>query len=142
VNDIVAPLYEKCDCGLSGGLIEKIYGRDDLSLYFSGGRVLLPSSQAEIYGRILYGLKTNKIKETRITQHSLTKIEIKLIIDSKLRNEGPSVDEIFSVIKKGYQEKVGPEVEIDIKEVDKVSKRGPRIISNIDKNKFEIKQYI
>lgn len=142
VNDIVAPLHEKCDCGLSGGLIEKIYGRDDLSLYFSGGRVLLPSSQAEIYGRILYGLKTNKIKETRITQHSLTKIEIKLIIDDKLRNEGPSVDEIFSVIKKGYQEKVGPEVEIDIKEVKKVSKGGPRIISNIDKNKFEIKQYI
>jgi phenylacetate-CoA ligase len=142
VNDIVAPLHEKCDCGLSGGLIEKIYGRDDLSLYFSDGRVLLPSSQAEIYGRILYGLKTNKIKETRITQHSLTKIEIKLIIDDKLRNEGPSVDEIFSVIKKGYQEKVGPEVEIDIKEVKKVSKGGPRIISNIDKNKFEIKQYI
>ncbi len=142
VNDIVAPLYEKCDCGLAGGLIEKIYGRDDLSLYFSDGRVLLPSSQAEIYGRILYGLKTNKIKETRITQHSLTKIEIKLLIDSKLRNEGPSVDEIFSVIKKGYQEKVGPEVEIDIKEVDKVNKRVPRIISNIDKSKFEIKQYI
>lgn len=142
VNDIVAPLYEKCDCRLAGGLVEKIYGRDDLSLYFSGGRVLLPSSQAEIYGRILYGLKTNKIKETRITQHSLTKIEIKLLIDSKLRNEGPSVDEIFSVIKKGYQEKVGPEVEIDIKEVDKVNKGGPRIISNIDKSKFEIKQYI
>jgi phenylacetate-CoA ligase len=142
VNDIVAPLYEKCDCGLAGGLVEKIYGRDDLSLYFSGGRVLLPSSQAEIYGKILYGLRTNKIKETRIVQHSFTKIEIKLVIDKKLRDEGPSIDEIFSVIMEGYHEKVGPEVDIDIKEVEKVSKKGPRIVSEVDRNKFEIKQYI
>ncbi len=142
VNDIVAPLYEKCDCGLAGGLIEKIYGRDDLSLYFSGGRVLLPSSQAEIYGKILYELKTNKIRETRITQHSLTELEIKIIIDEKLRNDGPSVDEIFSVIKKGYREKVGPEVDICIKEVDKVNEKGPRIVSKVDGSNFKIKKYV
>jgi len=142
VNDIVAPLYEKCDCGLAGTLIEKIYGRDDLSLYFSGGRVLLPSSQAEIYGRILYELKTNKIRETRITQHSLTKLEIKIKIDEKLRYDGPSVDEIFSVIKRGYIEKIGPEVDVDIKEVKRVGKKGPRIVSKVDKSNFQVKQYI
>ena len=142
VNDIVAPLNERCDCGLAGGLIEKIYGRDDLSLYFSGGRVLLPSSQAEIYGKILYGLKTNKIKETRITQPSITKIDIKIVIDKKIRNEGPSIDEIFSEIRKGYKEKIGKEVEIDIREVKRVSKGGPRIISKVDKSKFEVKRYI
>ena len=143
VNDIVAPLYDKkCDCGVSGDLIDRIYGRDDLSLYFSGGRALLPSSISEIHGRILYGLKTNKIKETRIIQHSLTKIEIKLVIDNQLREKGPSVEEIFSIIKNGYQEKVGSDVEIIVREVDKVSKKGPRIISKLDRNKFEIRQYI
>ena len=54
INDIVAPLYEKCSCGMSGGLIDRIYGRDDLSLCFSGGRIMLPSSISEIYSKILY----------------------------------------------------------------------------------------
>ncbi len=142
VNDIVAPLYEKCDCGLVGGLIEKIYGRDDLSLYFSGGRVLLPSSQAEIYGKVLYELKSNKIKETRIIQHSFNKLEIKLMFDKKLRDERPTNDEIFSVIKKGYQEKVGPDIDIDIKEEELENKNEPRIISKVDKSKFIITRYI
>lgn len=142
VNDIVAPLYEKCDCGMPGNLIYKIYGRDDLSLYFSGGRVLLPSSIGDIHGRLLYELKTNKVKHTRITQHSLTNIEIRLIIDKKLKEKKPSVEEIFSVLRKGYQEKVGADVKIDIKEVEKVSKKGPRIVSKVDKSTFKIKQYI
>jgi len=142
VNDIVAPLYERCDCGMPGDLIDRIYGRDDLSLYFSGGRALLPSSISEIHGRILYGLKTNKVKETRIVQHSLKKIEIKIVIDNKLREKGPSIEKIFSIIKNGYQEKVGSDVEIIVREVDKVSKKGPRIISKLDRNKFEIRQYI
>ena len=142
VNDMIAPLYKKCECDMPGDLIDRIYGRDDLSLYFSGGRALLPSSISEIHGRILYGLKTNKIKETRIIQHSLTKIEIKLVIDNQLREKGPSVEEIFSIIKKGYQEKVGSDVEIIVREVDEVSKKGPRIISKLDRNKFEIRQYI
>ena len=142
VNDVIAPLYEKCDCGMPGDLIDKIYGRDDLSLYFSGGRVLLPSSVGDIHGRLLYELKTNKVKHTRIIQHSLNNIEIKLIIDKKLKEKKPSVDEIFSILRKGYQEKVGTDVIIDIKEVDKVSKKGPRIITKVDKSNFEIKKYI
>jgi len=142
VNDIVAPLYEKCECGMPGDLIDRIYGRDDLSLYFSGGRALLPSSISEIHGRVLYGLKTNKVKETRVIQHDLTKIEIKLVIDNRLREKGPSVEEIFSMIKKGYRKKVGSDVEIIVREVDEVSKKGPRIISRLDRNKFEIRQYI
>jgi phenylacetate-coenzyme A ligase PaaK-like adenylate-forming protein len=44
INDIVAPLYEKPDCNIKGDIIHKIYGRDDLALYFSNGRILLPSS--------------------------------------------------------------------------------------------------
>lgn len=143
VNDVVAPLYESCDCGLAGGLIEKIYGRDDLCLYFSNGRVLLPASQAEIYGRVLYELKSNKIRETRIIQHSLSKLEIQLLFDKKLRNEKPSNEEIFSMIKRGYLEKIGSDVDIDIKEVETlVHKNEPRITSKVDRTNFRIKEYI
>lgn len=142
INDIVSPRYEKCNCDISGEMIQKIFGRDDLSLLLPGGRVLLPSSFSEIYSRVLYGLKTNKLKDTRIIQHNLTKIEIQIVIDDKTRGVGPSVEEIFSLIRKGFHEKVGPEVEIFVKEVKKVSKGGPRIISKVDKSKFRIKEYV
>lgn len=142
INDIVALRYEKCDCNLSGDMIKKIYGRDDLSLLLPSGRVLLPSSFSEIYSRVLYGLKTNKLKDTQIIQHNLTKIEIQIVIDKKIRDASPSVEEIFSLVRKGFQEKVGPEVDIIVKEVKKVSKGGPRIISKVDKSKFGIKEYV
>jgi len=141
INDIVAPLYEKCDCGLSGDLIDKIYGRDDISIYSLDGKIILPSSFGDIFSKILYELKTNKLKDVRVIQHSLTKVEIKVVIDEKLRNVGPSVDEIFSVLKKGFKEKLGSEVEILTKEVKKIDKQKPRIISKVDKSKLKITGY-
>ncbi|MCK5261159.1 MAG: phenylacetate--CoA ligase family protein [Thermoplasmatales archaeon] len=142
INDIVAPLYEKCDCGLSGDLITKIYGRDDLSLLLSDGKLLLPSSFGEIFSKILYELKANKIKGVKIIQQSLTKIEIQVVIDEELRNLGPSVEEIFSILKQGFQEKVGPQVEIFTKEVKKIDKQKPRIISKVDRSKLKITGYV
>jgi len=142
VNDIVAPIYEPCDCDYPGIRIDRIYGRDDLALLFSGGRALLPSSISEIHGRLLYELKTNKVKQTRIIQHDLHTVEIQLAIDPKLRNIGPSVDEIFSVLQKGYRDKIGLGVDITIKEVKKVSKKEPRIVTKVDKNSFKIKKYV
>ncbi|KYK25327.1 hypothetical protein AYK24_05145 [Thermoplasmatales archaeon SG8-52-4] len=142
INDIVAPLYEKCNCGMPGDLIDRIYGRDDLSLCFSGGRLLLPVSISEIYSKILYELKTTKVKESKIIQHSMTKLEIQLVIDKKSIGKEPSSEEIFSIIKKGFNEKVGNEVEIITKEIEKVSKKEPRIISKVDKSKFQTLTYI
>ena len=141
INDIVAPLYEKCKCGVSGGLIDKIYGREDISLYSLDGKIILPSSFGEIFSKILYELKTNKLLDCRVIQNNLTKIEINVVIDEKLRNEGPSVDEIFSILKRGFKEKLGSEVEILIKEVEKIDKENPRIISKVDKSKLKITGY-
>ena len=142
MNDIVAPLSEKCTCGLSGELIKKVYGRDILSLYLPGGKILLPSSITQIFSRILYELKTNKVIDLQVIQHSFKKIEIRAVIDEKLRNKDPSIEKIFSIIKNGFQEKVGPDVEIMIKEVTKIDKKLPRIVTKIDKNKFKIKRYV
>jgi len=46
------------------------------------------------------------------------------------------------MIKEGFQEKVGPEIEIIIGEVENIDKTGPRIISKVDRTKFKIHQYI
>ncbi len=141
INDIVSPLYEKCDCGFGGEQIKKIYGRDDLSFYTVDGKILLPSSFGDIFGRILYELKTNKLKDVRVIQHDLNKIEIQAVIDEKLRDVGPSVEEIFSVLKQGFIEKFGSNIEIMTKEVKKIDRKKPRIISKVDRNKIKITGY-
>jgi phenylacetate-CoA ligase len=142
INDIVAPLYEKTDCGMIGDLIDRVYGRDDLALYFSNGRILLPSSISEIYSKILYELKTTILKDTKIVQSSMNKIDIEIVLDEKQKESGVEVEKVFSTLKKGFEEKVGSNVDIHIKEVDKIHRKMSRIISKINKKNFEIKQYI
>jgi phenylacetate-CoA ligase len=141
MNDIVAPLYEKCQCGLSGMLLDRIYGREDIALYSLDGKVLLPSSFGEIFSRILYELKTNKLKDVRVTQYSLTSVEINIVIDEKLRTVGPSVEALSSFLIKNFKEKLGSQVDIQIKEVDTIDREKPRIISMVDKTKLTITGY-
>jgi phenylacetate-CoA ligase len=142
INDIVAPLDETCSCGKAGTLIQKVYGRNDLAIYLPGGTVLLPSSFSEIYSKILYKFKTNKVKNTKIIQRDLTTLEIQVVIDETLRNVGPSVEEIFQFIQKGFQEKTGRDMTVDVKEVDSVdTSQGPRILSFIDKETYTITRY-
>ena len=142
INDIVAPLHQSCNCGISGGLIKKIYGRDVLSIILPGGKAILPSGISEIFSRVLYGLKTNMLKETKIIQHDLTHIEIQLVIDEQLRDKKTMVDKLFLLLKQGFQEKTGPNVEITLKEIKKVDKTEARIISKIDRGKVKIIEYI
>jgi phenylacetate-CoA ligase len=142
INDIVAPLDETCPCGKAGALIKKVYGRNDLAIYLPGGTVLLPSSFSEIYSKILYMLKTNKVKNTKIIQHDLTTLEIQIVIDKKLRTIGPSIEEIFEFIQQEFEEKTGHAVAVTVKEVDYVdTSQGPRILSMINKNKYTITRY-
>ncbi len=143
INDIVAPLDGTCSCGMAGALIKKVYGRNDLAIYLPNGNVLLPSSFSEIYSKILYELKTNKVKNTKIIQHDLTTLEIQVVIDDTLRTIGPSVEAIFQFIQKGFEEKAGPGVIVTVTEVDSVdTSQGPRIVSMIDKTKYTITHYL
>jgi phenylacetate-CoA ligase len=143
INDIVAPLDGTCPCGKAGSLIQKVYGRNDLAIYLPGGTVLLPSSFSEIYSKILYKLKTNKVKNTKIIQHDLTTLEIQVVIDETLRTIGPSVEEIFQFIQKGFEEKTGNDVMVTVKEVGSVdTSQGPRILSMIDKNTYTVTRYL
>ncbi len=142
INDIVALKQGKCNCGMAGSLLERVYGRSDLSLLFKDGKVLLASSFAEIFSRVLYELKTNKIKNTHIIQHSLSDLEIQLVIDENDKNDKIPVSDIFSVIKQGFVKKVGSDLEINIKQVEKIDRTGPRIVSAVDRNSFVVKQYL
>ena len=139
INDIVAPLYEKSDCRMSGELIDKVYGRDDLALYFSNGRILLPASISEIYSRILYELKTTAVIDTKIVQKSMNTVDVEVVFDKKQKYDK---NKIFELIIKGFQQKVGFKVQINVKEVQKIHRKMSRIITKVRKEKFEIKQYV
>jgi len=141
INDIVAPSDKKCGCGLSGDIIDKIYGRDDISLYTPDGRIILPASFGEIFSKVLYNLKTNKLKDAIIIQHSIKKVELRVVIDEKQRNIGPSVEEIFRVLITGLQEKLGKDVEIITKEVKNIDRETPRVVQKLDRNKLKIIGY-
>jgi len=141
INDIVSSTDRKCTCGLSGSLIGKIYGRKDLSLILPNGKVLMPSAFAEIYSKILHQLKSTKLKDTKIIQNDLHNIEIQVVIDKK-QKKGPSEKEIMSLIKKGFEKKVGPDVSIVIHEVQKLGDHEVRIISKIKRNTIEVTEYL
>lgn len=143
INDIVAPRDGACSCGMVGSLIQKVYGRNDLALYLPDGTVLLPSAFSEIYSRVLYELQTNKVKNTKIIQYDLTTLEIQVVIDEQLRMVGPSVEEVFLFLKKGFEQKVGPQVTVMVTEVASVdTSQGPRIVSNVDPTTYSIKRYL
>ena len=64
------------------------------------------------------------------------------MLDKKLKEKSPSDKEIFSILKNGYMEKIGSDIKLDIKEVKSVTKKGPRIITKVNKDNFRIKKYI
>jgi len=142
MNDIAAFTTKKCDCKMSGNLLEKVYGRDILSLYLSDGKVMLPATTTQVFSRVLYELKTNMVRDVQVIQHDFKNIEIQIKIDENLRNEGPSIEDVFMLIKKGFQEKVGSDVRIDVREVKKIDRKGGRIVSKIDLNNFVVAGYI
>ena len=141
INDIVASSSRTCSCGMAGDLCEKIYGRDDLSLLLPGGIALLPTSFSEVYSKVLYDLKTNRLKNTRIIQHDLTTIEVQLVLDTPNEQALPSNDMILSFVQQEFQKIVGSEVTVTVKQVETIEHQGPRIVSHVDRSTVLIKKY-
>lgn len=142
INDIVSPLYEKHDCGLSGGLIEKIHGRDSIFLYRTDGKKVLAMSMTGIFSRLLYELKTSKFRDIKVIQHDIKNFEIWFVVDEKLRDIGPSLNEIFSVLKQGFNDVFGNDIVVNFKEVKKITRKEPRIITKIDSKDFIASGYV
>lgn len=142
MNDIVELSSKKCDCGLSGSLIKKVYGRDILSLFLPDGRVMLSSSISQIFSRIVYELKTNIVLDLQIIQHDFKNIEVKLVLDEVLEKNQSMIKKISAIVENGFHEKMGDNVMIKVKNVKSIKKNLPRIVSKIKKESFNVKGYI
>jgi len=142
INDIVSPLYDKHDCGLSGDLIEKIYGRDSIFLYRKDGKKVLTNTMTGIFSKLLYELKTSKFRDIKVIQHDIDKFEIQAVVDEKLSKFPPSVDKIFSVLVNGFKDYFGDDIKVETRLVKSISRKEPRIITKVNSNKIKINGYV
>jgi len=141
INDIVSPLNDKHDCGLSGDLIEKIYGRDSIFLYRKDGKKVLTNTLTGIFSKLLYDLKTSKFRDIKVIQHDIDNFEIQAVVDEKFNKFPPSVDEIFSVLVMGFKEYFGNNINVETKLVKSISRKEPRIITKVNSNDIRINGY-
>ncbi|MCX6666133.1 MAG: hypothetical protein NT038_08785 [Euryarchaeota archaeon] len=131
----------KCKCGIcSPKLITGVEGRISSSIILPDGRLFTPGTFS-IISIVLSQLKTYKVKQFQIIQKSIDDIDILLEIDDELRDIDPSVKLIIDRIKEAYEKMVGPQVQINVKEVDEIKsnseKPSPIVISHVSLEKIK-----
>ena len=132
--------YE-CGCGFCTSTFkEGVEGRRSTSILLPDGRVY-PSASFAILSVVLNKMKTRKVKQFQIVQRKLDEIEILIVIDEELRNETPPIDDLFKKIKEIYQEKVGQQIKINVKEVKEIksmpNKPAPLVVSKLTQKEKE-----
>jgi phenylacetate-CoA ligase len=128
---------KECGCGLTTPVIVGgVEGRMRANIILPNGKVFPPGAFCFITP-VLHKLRTFKVKRYQIVQRKIDEIDILLVIDGDLRNVGPSVEVIAKDIKESYLRKVGPEVTINVMEVDEIkndknaNKPPPIVISHV-----------
>jgi phenylacetate-CoA ligase len=142
MGDVITLKDGMCRCGLETELIERVHGRIKESIVLPNQKVIFPDILADIPGRVMGKLKTDKIDRLQLVQKALDKIDVLVIINEVRRTVGPSIDELFHELKAEYEHLFGPAVEVNVKEVTKlVSEDGsedstPGIIPKINASKY------
>lgn len=132
---------EHCPCGLSSPTFAKpIEGRMRANIILPNGKVFPPGAFCFI-APVLHKFKTYKVQRYQVVQQALDKVEIRLVIDEDLRNQGPSVEQIADEIIKIYKTKTGPGVTIIVNEVKEIpndpqsGKPAPIVVTHVDQKK-------
>jgi phenylacetate-CoA ligase len=142
IDDVVTVSHNDCDCGLAGGVLERIHGRKSESIVLSDGTMALVSLFEHCIGQTLYEIKVNKIKRIQIVQNRIDTIEVRVLFDDSLRDVGCSADETLSMIHHKLQERLGTQLEIQLKEVERFDEKAPYILSTVDRTHVLEKNYL
>jgi phenylacetate-CoA ligase len=129
--------YQECECGLSTPVIKDgVEGRKRANIVLPDGKVFPPGAFCFIEP-VLVKHNTYKVKQYQVIQKKIDEIEVLLVIDESLRNEGVSVDQIKKEILEIYQKKAGSGVNISVIEVEEIkhptdaNKPAPIVISHV-----------
>jgi len=142
LNDIISLSDESCRCGIVGRVIKKIYGRESQSLVLPNGLIVLPSTLDEFFSETYWRFDIENIERLQIVQHRRDNIEILAVVDHNLRNNNPSVEKVFTIIRECFKERFGSDIEIKIKEVKNLKPHIAGFISKVDISKIKKKKYI
>ncbi len=109
-----------CGCGLTTTIIQEgVEGRLRADIVLPNGKIF-PAGAFCFIEPVLNRHKTFKIKQYQIIQQKINQIDILLVIDENLRQIGTSLAIIEDEIKQQYQQKVGPGIIINVREVDEI----------------------
>lgn len=122
LDDFVTPSLKKCKCGINSPLIGEIHGRATDMIILPDNRLLTPLAITGIPAEVMDRYQSYKIKQFQIIQHNIDEIEVVVVIDEKLRNTGPPVEKILDKLKKIFSEKLGDDVKVTVREVDRIVK--------------------
>ena len=123
LDDIVTPIEPLNCCGVTTlQMIKDIHGRKMEFIYLPSGKKIAPFKITTIPASVMDKLDTYKIKQFQIIQHKIDLVEVKIIIDEKLRNIGPSVKKIKEEIFSEFKKVTFDEIEIKVNEVKDINK--------------------
>ncbi len=120
MDDIVTLKEGSCSCGWETQLLKRVGGRSSDSIVLPDGRVFPPATFTLIPGEVAQSAGVDIVQRFQIIQHKKDDMEIKVIINDEFRNKVKSVKKILDEIKSRYQKVVGKNVNITVKEVDKI----------------------
>jgi len=144
MDDIITPIQEDCECGMHSPMIKNVEGRSIDSIVAPDGRIFPAATFTLIPGMVAQETGVDIIHRFQIIQHKKDNLEIRVVINADKRDQIKDVNGMLQEIKTRYQNLIGNEVVIDIKEVDKVIEddRSPVNLSNIVISHVEHKDWI
>lgn len=123
IDDIVTSIEPNNCCSVTTlQMIKDIHGRIMEFIHLPSGEKIAPFKVTTIPASVMDKLDTFKIKQFQIIQHRIDLVEVKIIIDEKQRNIGPSVDKIKKELESKFKEVTHNEIDIKISEVQDINK--------------------
>ena len=142
LNDIITPTNETCSCGIAGGLISKIHGREIHSIILPNNSIILPYTIDEFIGDLYFNYDIDNIERFQIIQHTKNKIEILAVLNKDMKNIGIPKDKAFLIIKNKFIEKFGTNIKVNVREVDLIKPHTPGVVSKVDRSGIKKKKYV
>lgn len=133
MDDIITPKEGECQCGMHSQLLENVEGRSVDSIVVPDGRIFPAATFTLIPGEVAQEEGVDIIHRFQLIQHKKDNIEILVVFNEDKKDQVSNVDNILQEIKKRYQQLIGEDVAIEIKEVDNVKEdtRSPVNLSSI-----------
>jgi phenylacetate-CoA ligase len=129
LSDFIIPSDEKIDCGINTMVLKGIGGRKVDAIVLPSGEMIPPFAITGIPNKVMHAFKTDKIQQFQIIQHSVSEVEVLLVIDEEQRTIGPKLEDIYAEMKNQFEKKFGAGVHVSVREVKEITHVRPGTIT-------------